>query len=202
MTFQHLRFPKPRRLRDESGQSVAEMAMVLPLIVTLSLGVIELGYALLDQHVVTKISREGSNLISRDASIDFAFQALQSMRTGNIDFTSTSKVIFTIVKQPTSGSNAGVNVVSARYTGGASVGGGSAITCSACTGNLGSSPDYSAPDPDNTSSLRVTGGVPANSIGPGGYLYITEIFTSHPLITPFNRLGISVPTSLYSIAYF
>lgn len=190
------------RLRDQSGQSVAEMAMMLPLIVTLSLGIIELGYALLDQHVVAKMSREGSNLISRDASIQFAFQALQSMRTGNIDFTSSSKVIFTVVKQPTSGTNAGVNVVAARYTGGAAVGGGSAITCSGCSGNLGSAPDYMAADPDNTSSLRVTAGVPAGSIGPGGYLYVTEIFTNHPLITPFDRLGIAVPTSLYSIAYF
>jgi Flp pilus assembly protein TadG len=202
MTIRHLRPVNPRRLRDQSGQSVAEMAMILPLIVTLSLGIIEIGYALMDQHVVAKMSREGSNLISRDASIQFAFTALQSMRTGNIDFTSTSKVIFTVVKQPTSGTNVGVNVVAARYTGGAAVGGGSAITCSGCSGNLGSAPDYQAPDPDNTSSLRVTAGVPAGSIGPGGYLYITEIFSSHPLITPFDRLGFAVPTSLYSIAYF
>jgi Flp pilus assembly protein TadG len=190
------------RLRGQSGQSVAEMAMMLPIIVTLSLGVIEIGYALLDQHVVAKMSREGSNLISRDASIQFAFQALQSMRTGNVDFTSTSKVIFTVVKQPTSGTNAGVNVVAARYTGGAAVGGASAIACGGCSGNLGGPPDYQAADPDNTASLRVTAGVPAGSIGPGGYLYITEIYTNHPLITPFDRLGIAVPSSLYSIAYF
>jgi Flp pilus assembly protein TadG len=197
MTFRHL-----RPLRDQSGQSVVEMAMVLPLCVTLALGVIELGYALLDQHVVTKLSREGSNLISRDSSPDFAYQALESMRTGNIDFLSTSKVIFTVVKQPTSGSNSGVNVVAVRRTAGASVGSGSAITCGGCSADLGSSPDYAAADPDNNSSLRVTGGVPAGSIGPGGWLYITEIYSNHPLITPFDRLGIAVPTSLYSIAYF
>jgi Flp pilus assembly protein TadG len=179
-----------------------EMAMVMPLCVTLALGVIELGYALLDQHVVTKLSREGSNLISRDSSPGFAYQALQSMRTGNIDFLSTSKVIFTVVKQPTSGSNAGFNVVAQRMTGGASVGGGSAITCGGCSGNLGSPPEYAAADPDNTTSLRVTAGVPTNSIGPGGWLYITEIYSSHPLITPFDRIGIAVPTTLYSIAYF
>lgn len=202
MTFRHLRPVNARRLRDQSGQSVAEMAMMLPLCVTLALGVIELGYALLDQHVVTKLSREGSNLISRDSSPDFAYQALQSMRTGNIDFLSTSKVIFTVVKQPTSGSNSGVNVVAVRRTAGASVGSGSVVTCGGCSGDLGSAPDYAAADPDNTASLRVTGGVPTNSIGPGGWLYITEIYSNHPLITPFDRLGIAVPTSLYSIAYF
>ena len=36
----------------------------------------------------------------------------------------------------------------------------------------------------------------------GGMLYVTEIYTRHPLITPFDRFGISVPQTLYSIAYF
>ena len=27
-------------------------------------------------------------------------------------------------------------------------------------------------------------------------VYITEIFTAHPLITPFDRFGINVPTTL------
>ena len=33
-------------------------------------------------------------------------------------------------------------------------------------------------------------------------LYVTEIYTRHPLITPFDRFGIPVPQTLYSIAYF
>ena len=41
----------------------------MPLVLVLVLGVIEVGYALLDQHVVTKLTREGSNLISRDTSL-------------------------------------------------------------------------------------------------------------------------------------
>jgi hypothetical protein len=40
-----------------------------------------------------------------------------------------------------------------------------------------------------------------------GYLYITEIFTTHNLITPIDRLsgrlfGVQIPNRLYSIAYF
>jgi hypothetical protein len=31
---------------------------------------------------------------------------------------------------------------------------------------------------------------------------VTEIFTTHDLITPFDRFGINVPNQLYSIAYF
>ena len=67
MTFRRLRSTRARRgLRDASGQSMIEMAMIMPLLVTIALGLIELSYALLDQHVVTKMTREGSNLISRD----------------------------------------------------------------------------------------------------------------------------------------
>ena len=181
-----------------------EMAMIMPIIVTLALGVIELSYALLDQHVVTKMTREGANLISRDSSPAFAAQALQSMRTGNVDFASTAKVIFTVVKRPatTGAPNYDIPIVYSRYTYGASVGSGSAITCGACSGNLGTAPDYIAPNSDTNTALRVTAGVPANSISTGGMLYITEIYSSHPLITPFDRFGIAVPTALYSIAYF
>ena len=53
-------------LAGSSGQSLLEFALVTPLLVTLALGVLETGFALFDQHVVTKMTREGSNLISRD----------------------------------------------------------------------------------------------------------------------------------------
>jgi hypothetical protein len=39
-------------------------------------------------------------------------------------------------------------------------------------------------------------------MAPGDLLYITEIYTRHPLITPFNRFGVTMPQTLYSIAYF
>ena len=83
------------------------------------------------------------------------------------------------------------------------VGGGSAITCGACSGNLGGSARLlggrtrtTTPRCESPAAFR-----PIRS-RPAGMLYITEIYSSHPLITPFDRFGISVPTSLYSIAYF
>jgi len=33
-------------------------------------------------------------------------------------------------------------------------------------------------------------------------LYVTEVFTKHTLITPFDKFGVAVPSTLYSIAYF
>ena len=52
---------------ENEGRGLIEFAMLLPMLIVIVLGVVEIGYALVDQHVVTKITREGSNLISRDA---------------------------------------------------------------------------------------------------------------------------------------
>ena len=69
-----------QRIAAERGQSLVEFAIVLPLLVVLALGVIEVSWALLDNHVLTKLSREGSNLISRDTSLQDAATAMRSMR--------------------------------------------------------------------------------------------------------------------------
>ena len=33
-------------------------------------------------------------------------------------------------------------------------------------------------------------------------IYVTEIYTKHALITPWDRFGFKLPETLYSIAYF
>ena len=33
-------------------------------------------------------------------------------------------------------------------------------------------------------------------------VYVTEIFSTHQRITPVHNFGVTVPNSLYSIAYF
>jgi hypothetical protein len=91
--------PRLRRLRHERGQSMVEFAMVLPFLLVIVLGVVEVGYALLDQHVVTKLAREGANLISRDATLQEAETALRSMSGRPINFADGSKVIFSVLKQ-------------------------------------------------------------------------------------------------------
>ena len=58
----------------------------MPFVLLVALGVVEVGYALLDQHVVTKLTREGSNLISRDVTIDDAVTAMRNMSTRPVDF--------------------------------------------------------------------------------------------------------------------
>jgi hypothetical protein len=192
----------PRRLRSSEGQSILEFAMMLPLVAVLVLGVVELSWALLDQHVVTKLSREGSNLISRSTSLQDAALAMRTMSTRPVDFSgSTSTLIFSVVLRvaTTGASNYNRDILYQRYQYGG-LAASSALT-TAGSGSFGGGPNYQATNPDNDTSLQITN-LPVSLNVTGGMLYITEIYTTHTLITPFNRFGISVPSTLYSIAYF
>jgi Flp pilus assembly pilin Flp len=189
-------------LKDNRGQSVIEMAMILPLLVVIVLGVVEVSYALLDQHVVTKLTREGSNLISRDTSLADALTALKSMSGRPVNFNSNSKVIFSVVRR---GATTGTNnyekdVLYQRYEYGA-IAGTSAISTRGA-GSYGTGPEHEAANADGDANIQVTN-LPAGLVlTTGGTLYITEIFTTHELITPFDKFGVNVPKTLYSIAYF
>ena len=86
-------------LGGSSGQSLLEFAVILPLVLLLVLGVIEVGYALLDQHVVTRLTREGSNLISRDTSLADAATAMKTMSSRPVNFANGSRLIFSVLRQ-------------------------------------------------------------------------------------------------------
>lgn len=189
-------------LRRADGQSMIEFAIVLPLLVTLALGVVEVSSALLDQHVVTKLSREGSNLISRDTSVGDAATALRLMATRPVDFSSNSTAIFSVIMNvPTTGtSNYNKPILYARYQFGA-ISGSSQIQTRG-SGSFSGAPDYQATNPNNDTGLQVTNLPAGITLPPGGFLYVTEIYTRHVLMTPLDRFGIRVPTTLYSIAYF
>jgi Flp pilus assembly protein TadG len=190
-----------RRLSSSRGQSLLEFALILPLVVIVVLGVIELGYALFDQHVVTRLAREGSNLISRDVALPEAAAALATMSSQPVNFSSGSKLIFSVLKKggTTGTTNYNQLILYQRYTYGT-------LAATSRIGTVGSAsfngPNNEAPNSDTNANLRVTN-VPSTIVGaPGGMIYVTEIFSTHQLITPFDRFGFSVPSQLYSIAYF
>ena len=192
-----------RRLSSSRGQSVIEFALVMPVVVALVLGVIELGYALQDQHLITKLTREGSNLISRDTTVQDAATALRAMSSLPVNFDDgSSKIIFSVIKRgaTTGSNNYDRMVLYQRYEYG-TFAGVSHITI-AGAGSFGGPPDYAAANSDNNSGLQVTGLPPDLVSVKGGMIYVTEIFTKHALLTPFDQFGVSVPQTLYSIAYF
>jgi Flp pilus assembly protein TadG len=185
---------------NHRGQSLVEFAIVLPIILLVLLGVVEVGYVLLDQHVVTKLSREGSNLISRNTTLDDAVTAVTSMSTRPVNFSNGSKLIFSVVKkvatQGTNNYNKEVLYQRLVYGNGTAASALSTVGTGSFTG-----PDHQAPNSDNDTNLQITN-LPAGMVAPGGMLYVTEIFTTHPLLTPLDRFGVTVPRTLYSVAYF
>lgn len=189
------------KLRCARGQSMVEFAMVLPMILLLVLGVIEAGYALLDQHVVTKLTREGSNLISRDTSLQDALSAMKTMTTSPVNFDASSRVIFSVVMkgQTVGTANYNKDFLYQRYSYGALAGTSKVATKGA--GAFGPAPEYQAVNADTDVNLQVTNLAVAIS-APGGMVYITEIYSTHKVITPFDKLGVTMPKTLYSIAYF
>ncbi len=186
--------------RSEAGQSVIEFAVVLPLVALLALGVVEVSSALLDMHVITSFSREGSNLISRNTTLQDAVTAMRQMSSRPVNLNDgSSKLILSVIKRvaTTGASNYNKDILYQRCEYG---------TLAAQTklqgghGSFGPGPDYQALDADNDTGLQV-GNLPV-PLTPGGTLYITEVYTRHTLITPLDRFGVHVPDLLYSIAYF
>jgi hypothetical protein len=192
------------RLAGHGGQSLIEFTLVMPLLLLLMLGVIEFGYVLLDEHVVTKLSREGSNMISRDTPLVQARVALASMSTRPVDFTTGSKLIFTVIRKGATAGTANFDqhIVYQRYD----YGDGSLPDSAIHMQGSGSfpAPEYVAVGSDTNTGLRVVPETlpPGFDLTRGGMIYVTEIYTRHQLLTPLDRLGITVPQTLYSIAYF
>ena len=107
-----------QHIHSSKGTGLIEFSMVLPLIIVLVLGVVEVSYALLDQHIVTKLTREGSNLISRDTDLPTAAAVLKNMSTPPVNFDNgSSKVIFSIIKNvsTTGAANYNKSILYARY---------------------------------------------------------------------------------------
>lgn len=192
-----------QRIGAESGQSLVEFAFVLPLLLVLALGVVEISYALLDNHVLTKLTREGSNLISRDTSLQDAATAMRTMSSRPIDFNNGSRLIFSVLKKgaTTGTTNFDKVILYQRYEFGSLSGVQSALATKG-SGAFRGAPEYEAINSDTDARLQLSN-LPANlTLARGGMLYVTEIYTKHPPLTPLDRFGIRLADTLYSVAYF
>jgi hypothetical protein len=182
---------------------MVETALIMPLFLVIVLGVCEVGYALLDQHSVTRMTREGSNMISRDTTLQDAVTVLRGMTSRPVNFDNgSSKVILSVLKrgETTGTSNYDRIILYQRHEYGTYSGSSKLLTSGG--GSFPLAPDYTAVNSDGNTGLRVTN-VPANLVAVrGGLIYVTEIYSRHDLITPLDRFGITVPQTLYSIAYF
>lgn len=191
--------------RGQRGQSMAEFGIVLPVLIGLMLGMIEIGWALYQSQVAASIAREGSNLISRNVTFVAAQQAVISV--GNIGPVRTgvgqanTKVFFSVIRLGTSGNNNNQAIISQRFSWGG-------LTATSRLGNPAQSKyasppsdqNYNAIDPVNDTGIRMTAGaLPGGMTLQAGETYwVTEVFTTRTSIAPF----IPLPAILYAPAYF
>lgn len=175
---------------------------MVPIAVMLVLGVVELGYALLDQHVVTRLAREGSNLISRSATLEDAATALKTMSTRPVDFDNGSTLIFSVIKRgATTGTiNYDQLILYQRYAYGTLAH--QSVLQTAGAASFSGPPDYAAIDSDNDPNLQILNAPASLVVVRGGMIYVAEILSTHRLVTPLSGLGVAVPSTLYSAAYF
>jgi Flp pilus assembly protein TadG len=190
------------RRSSEAGQTLVETAIVLPIILMISLGVVEVSYAVLHQHVISRITREGANLISRDVTLLDASNALKSMTTAPVNFADGSQLILSVLKKgATTGSpNYDRVVLYQRYSVG-TLGAASTLK-TAGPPAFGPAPDFKTNASDTDTNLRIVGLPPSVDVTRGGLLYVAEVFTQHAPLTPLDKFGITMPPTLRSIAYF
>jgi Flp pilus assembly protein TadG len=182
----------------QKGQALVEFALTLPLLLLLALGIIEFSYVLLDQHVLIKMAREGSNLISRNTSLTDAGTAMTAMANTPVDLTSNrSLMIFSVIRKKSTDPTKAV-LYKKRQIG--SLTGKASILSTSGTCTFTSANDYA--NAAGVDACVITNLPSAVVIPNSGQIFMTEVYNSHSLITPVGNLGIAMPTSLYANAYF
>jgi hypothetical protein len=193
------------RVRSTRGQILVEFAMVLPLLLIIGLGVMELSLVLYEQHIISRLTREGSNLISRNVTLFDAGTSMKTMANAPVDFnTSNSRLIFSVLTRLSAAgqANDGYVILYQRYQIGGLSSSSAFITRGTVDPTTWVQPDYFAPNPGTDNRLQITNIPPSLVLSKGQFVYVTEIYTLHTVITPFNKIGITLPSTLYSIAYF
>ena len=195
---------RPSRFRDRvrraDGQSVVEFALTVPFFLLLCLGVMEFGFALYEDHIIVSLAREGSNLISRQSTIQDAETALLAAVHPPISFNQNGKLIFSVVKLG-SGAALGQPIIYQRRVVGSLAG--NSVLGNPPVASYNGAPDYNAVNADNDAAIRITGPLPNGlTLTAGQSVYITEIYTKHNLLTPAANFGVTLPTNLYASAYF
>lgn len=163
-----------RLTRDERGQDIAELTILLPLLLVIVFGIIEFGSIIDSQHAMSYLTREGANIASRGASLDQVLTVtLENGSEMRLD--ERGGVVVTRVRVEDSMPEVVEQLATSGY-GGAS--------------RLGGPGDQIA---------TLLGG----SLGEGTSVHVVEVFYQRPTLTPFaNFFSGSVPETMYDRSVF
>lgn len=100
---------KARFLKDERGQAMVELALVLPILLILFMGIIEFGRVYHSYLVITNASREGARVAILGGS-DEAISARVGEVTADLDQTKIQTVVTPVPAERMSGKLATIDV--------------------------------------------------------------------------------------------
>jgi hypothetical protein len=155
---------------------------------TLAFAIIDFGFLIWQWQVVTTLTREGSNLASRDTTLAGAAAAVIS--DGSVlNLNSNGKVIITSVQNAGTASASNF-VITGQYSMGS-------LSASSKIGTY----TGSGTPPATLPALQPGETAPVPQ--PGATAFITEIFCQYTPITPLGAfVKYTMPAQLYDVAYF
>ena len=189
-----------RRRRLQAGQTLAEVAIVLPLLFLMIFGLVELGWAIYQSNTMRGYVREASNIISRNGTIEDAEVGVIAAAAagGPIEIgrdSDKSTLILSVVTLASTGDNVGQPVIIQRHAIGR-------LEKESVLGDppasaFGPAPDYNALNPSDNGSLvaKLPDGY---TLQAGQSLFVTELYTRRERIIDVGEL----PDVLYASAFF
>lgn len=176
-----------KHMAGERGQAILELVPVAVLMLTLTFAVIDFSRAIWQLQVVTGLTREGSNLASRNTSLQDSATAV--MNDGAIlNLATKGKVIITSVENQGSAGKPSF-IVTSQYLSPGGINAASKV--GVYTGKGKGTEKATLPSTTTT--------VPQ----PGGTIYVTEVYCSFLPITPLGAfVKYTMPSTLYDAAYF
>jgi Flp pilus assembly protein TadG len=167
-----------KRLEDERGAALIELALCLSMLLVLVFGIIDFSQIILDHEVMSGLSRQGSDLASRGTSLTDTVSAL-GIQGASLNIGTKGRIILTAVTDV----NGNFQIIGQAES----------PTGISITSAVGSGVGNAASMPSSANYV----------LQAGQTLYVTEVFYSYTPMTPIGSfLKTSLASTLYESAYF